>query len=98
MPDLDHAIWQRYRDSGVRVYGVHPGESAQQLADFVEQSGITFPLLADLGTRTMFEYPQGVGYPYPRDVVIDEELVVRSIRNSFDASEMDALVRGLSSE
>lgn len=80
---------------GVRVIGIHGGESAQQLANFSEQTGVSFPLLRDEGTRSQFAYPAGVNFPYPRDVVVDKNLVVRSIRNSFDVDEMDALVQRL---
>ena len=37
-------------------------------------------------------FPHGVGYPQPRDVVIDRNGVVRSIESSFDVAEMTALV------
>ena len=47
------------------------------------------------GTLSLLAFPQGVGYPYPRDVVIGKDLTVHAIRNSFDVVEMDALVERL---
>jgi len=32
-----------------------------------------------------FQFPPGVGYPFPRDVVIGKDLTVRAIKSSFDA-------------
>lgn len=82
------------------VYGLHPsGENAQQVKDFIKQTGVTFPILPDQGgTLGKFAFPPGVGYPYPRDVVIGKDLKVRSIRNSFNVDEVDALVQRLLKE
>jgi peroxiredoxin len=100
LPDIDATIYQKYKAQGVIVYGLHPsGESAQQVADFVKQTGVSFPIVADQsGTLGKFAFPPGVGYPYPRDVVIGKDLKVRSIRNSFNVDEVDALVQQLLKE
>jgi hypothetical protein len=98
LPDIESSIWQKYADQGVLVYGIHQNESPALLADFLEQTGVTFPIEADRGTLSKLAFPPGVGYPYPRDVVIGKDLVVRSIKNSFNASEMDALVQSLLAE
>jgi len=66
--------------------------------NFIEQTGITFPVVGDQGTLYDFSYPQGVGYPYPRDVVIGKDLRIRSIKNSFNVQEMDALIQTLLAE
>ena len=39
----------------------------------------------------MFNFADGVGSPFPRDVIIGREMVVRSIKNSFDIDETVAL-------
>ena len=80
------------------VYGLHGNEPAQLLADFVEQTGVTYPVLYHNGTQGKFDYAPGVGYPYPRDVVIGKDGTVRSIKNSFDIQEMDALIQQLLAE
>lgn len=60
---------------------------------------MTFPIVVDSGfTLNMVAYPAGVGYPYPRDVVIDKNLTIRAIRNSFNPSEVEALVQQLLDE
>ncbi len=81
------------------VFGLHQDEPAGLLDDFREQTGVTFPLVSDEGyTLGKIEYPSGVGYPYPRDVVIGKDGVIRSIKNSFDIDEMDALIQQLLQE
>lgn len=99
MPDLETSIWQKYKSKGVLVYGLHPNENPKQLADFIKQTGLTFPVKADIGgTLSKFAFPPGVNYPYPRDVIIDKKLKVRAIRNSFNVKEVDALVQKLLKE
>ncbi len=81
------------------VFGLQSGESAAALAAFVKQTGVTFPIVADKNyTLSKFAFPAGVGYPYPRDVVVDKNLHVRAIRNSYNAKEVEALVQKLLAE
>jgi len=82
----------------VLVYGVHNGTPPALLADFVEQTGVTYPILKDSGTLWQFDYPPGSGYPYPRDVIIDKNGVIRSIKSSFNVAEAEALVKQLLAE
>lgn len=79
------------------VFGLYRNsENPSLLSDFREQTGVTFPFVADLnGTLSLLAFPPGVGYPYPRDVVIGKDLTVHSIKNSFDVAEMDALIQQL---
>jgi len=99
LPDLETSIWAKYKNKGVLVYGLHPGENAKQLADFIKQTGITFPVKSDVaGTLSSFAFPPGVNYPYPRDVIVDKNLKVRAIRNSFNVKEVEALVKKLLAE
>jgi len=98
LSDLEHAIWRPFEGEGVLVYGLHRGESRQLLADFVEQTGVTFPIVDGRDTLSGFAFPPGVNFPYPRDVVIGKDLTVRSIRNSFNAGEMRDLVERLIAE
>ncbi len=99
LPDIDTTIHQRYASDGVLVYGIHPGDPPELVAGFVEQTGVSFPIIPDENfSRGLFSFPGGVGYPYPRDVVIGKDLTVHSIKNSFDPAEMDALVQTLLAE
>ena len=59
---------------------------------------MTFPLLPHQGTLGQFAFPPGVGYPYPRDIVVGKDGTVHSIRNSFDVDEMTALIDALLAE
>jgi peroxiredoxin len=98
LPDIEASLWQRFRDQGVLVYGLHPGDDSSLVADFIEQTGVTFPVLDGGDTVNRFTFPPGVAFPYPRDVVIDKRGRVRLIRNSFDPNEMTTLIEQLLAE
>lgn len=99
MPEIENSIWQPYKDQGILVYAIHPGDPPGQVQAFIEQTGVTYPVIMDVNTsRIDFNFSQGVGYPYPRDIVIGKDLTIHSIKNSFDVEEMDALVQRLLAE
>jgi len=98
LPDIDQSIWIPYQDDDLLVVGIHPGDDPDLLLDFVEQTGLSFPLVQDQGTRQLLSFPPGVGYPYPRDVIVGKDGVVRSIKNSFDVIEARTLIEELLAE
>lgn len=76
-----------------------PQEPGALVDDFREQTGVTFRFVPDeTFSLGQFAFPPGVAFPYPRDVVVDRDLTIRSIKNSFDADEMTALVEALLAE
>ena len=99
-PDLDASIAQAYPASDVAVLGIHPpSDPASLVDDFRQQTGVTFPLLPDVShTLGQFTFPPGVQFPYPRDVVVDKNLTIRAIKNSFDADETRELIDQLLAE
>ena len=80
------------------VYGLYEGESADLLLNFRAETGVTFPFIEGQYTLNRFAFPAGVGYPYPRDIVVGRDLTIHSIRNSFNVVEMEALVEQLLAE
>jgi peroxiredoxin len=57
-------------------------DSTDVLADFAKSKGITFPLLSDVGSKTIDAYgihdPEGNGYPHPGTFLVDKEGVIRA--------------------
>jgi peroxiredoxin len=98
LPDIETAIHQEFAGENVKVFGIHPNDPEGLVQDFIEQTGVTFPILSDQATRGRFAYPPGTNFPYPRDVVIAKDGTVRSIKNSFNAQEMQSLVQALLGE
>ena len=102
-PDIETEIWQEFRDEGVIVLGLSGGglfgrESAATINAFVEQTGVTFPILR--GDQTYFEYdvPDGTISPFPLDVIIDRDGTIRYLRHEFDGAAMADTVQRLLAE
>ncbi len=65
---------QDLADTGVQVVGVAPAnEDVATVGNFVDQTGVTFPIVwDDQSLRGQIEWPAGIS-PYPRQVVLDGE-------------------------
>ena len=98
MSDIQSTIHEAFAGQPVLVYGLHPNEPPKLLADFVEQTGLTFPIVADPGSVWQFNFSAGTPYPYPRDVIIDKNGVVRSVKATFDVDETVDLIEQLLAE
>ena len=102
-PDLETELWQKYRDQGVVVLGMSGGglfgqESAATLSAFVEQTGVTFPILREDQTYFEYDVPEGAISPFPLDVIIDRQGTIRYLRHEFDGAAMDQTIQRLLTE
>ena len=75
MPDLQ-AVQMEMRDRGVVVLGVNQGESREEVKDFAQEFGLTFPILLDQDMATGRKY--GVR-ALPTTLVIDGRGVIRQV-------------------
>lgn len=71
------------------------GESAQTLAAFTEQAGVTYPVLDHTSTSWLFSFTGNNTFPYPRDVIIDQDGVVVYLSNNYDAQGMRTVIDAL---
>ncbi len=88
LADIEDGIWQTYQDEGVLVYGIN-NESIQILRDFIEQTGITFPVI--MGNPMGYTIYGGLS-PFPRDYIIDPEGIVQYAATEFRPTEMSAII------
>ena len=89
--DIESGLWQTYRDQGVLVFGANR-ESEPVLRDFIDQTGITFPVLTD---EPSGYYLLGGLSPYPRDYIIDAEGIVQYADTEYRPTEMSAIIERL---
>ena len=79
---METAIWQEY-EGEVSVVGIINTNNQNQLNSFIEENSITFPILYDPGSPGGVQggdvydlyYLPNDGSPYPRDFIIDQELI-----------------------
>ena len=72
--------------------GLFGSESSSTLAGFVDQTGVSFPILR--GDNTYFDYadPDGAISPFPLDVIVDADGNIAYLRREFD---IDAMVMAI---
>jgi cytochrome c biogenesis protein CcmG/thiol:disulfide interchange protein DsbE len=85
--------WQRYRDSGMVLLGVDFQDTGDGARDYVRQSGLTYPTVADKDSKTALAYGiRGI----PETFLIDRSgRIVDRIIGRVDADRLAAAVRPL---
>ncbi len=82
---------EQLADQGVRVYALNVpnfGETAETVAAFKAQAGLTYPVLDHQGTSWEISFPGDNGFPYPRDAIVDQDGVIVYASNNYDAQGM----------
>jgi hypothetical protein len=72
---MEQTIWQAYRDDGVIVWGINFAESVPTIEEFIEQFGVTFPILLDPQGGAYSRYLE-IGFcviPFPLDHIVDPD-------------------------
>ena len=70
-------------------------ESPATVAQFKEQTGVTFPLLLNDTTKDLYANSDGSITPYPLDVIVDRNGTVVYLRHEFDSDAMQATIDNL---
>jgi hypothetical protein len=80
------------------VFGIDRGEGEAIVQDFVDQFGITFPILWD-PVESYVVYTdyliQGCATPFPRDFIIDQDGVVAYLSCEYDPAAMSGVIDSL---
>jgi len=93
---METAIWQNFNQDEVILVGISNTNSQSIISNFVEENGLTFPILYDSGssggvqggdTYDLYYMPND-GSPYPRDFVIDQEGIIVYANNEIDTEWM----------
>ncbi len=84
------------------VYGLvgngAPGTLDEVVLDFIEQSGVSFPVMYDAdGTYSEYDRSEATA-PYPLDVIVDPDGVVAYVAAEYDPDAMAAVIDGLLQE
>ncbi len=77
----------------MRVWGIASADQEDTVVTYVEQLGLTFPILMDPGGEVARQYEQHFPFPtaaYPQDWIIDDQGVIVYVNNAFDLAAMEA--------
>ena len=93
---METAIWQNFLSDGIQMVGISNTNNQNIINQFVEENGLTFPILFDAGssggvqggdTYDLYYMPND-GSPYPRDFVIDQDGIIAYANNEIDTEWM----------
>ncbi len=76
---------------GVNTGGLHGGDDEARIQAFIDQTGVTFPIVMD--EQQTVPYSAGIGIsPFPVDLVIDRDGVIRYLRTEYDPDALLAAI------
>ena len=75
-----------------------PGGDDTAIQAFIEQTGVTFPIVYDTAD-TYYDFDRSTATaPYPVDVIIDADGVIRYLATDYDPDAMTAVIDALLAE
>jgi len=86
---VETQIWQTFQDQDVIVFGINVDEPESTVEDFINEFGITFPVL--LGTTALqnqYELARNTVAPYPRDFIIGRDGLFAYVSDFYDPDAM----------
>ncbi len=83
---------------GLSGRGLFGSESTSTLAAFVQQTGVSFPILRNDTTYFDYANPDGAISPFPLDVIVDRQGNIAYLRHEFDAEAMVTTIERLLAE
>ena len=89
--DIEHSIWQKYKEQGVGVWGMGADDPFATLQKFQEEMGLTFPILYDEGGLVHEDYNTGknaTNSVYPQDWIVGVDGTVVYVNNVYEPEEM----------
>lgn len=93
---MEREIWNDLGAQGLVIVGLNTGglsgTDSHNIADFIAQTGVTFPIATDDG-NTFGAWAAGPAIsPFPLDVVVDRTGVVRYLTREYNAAELRAAI------
>lgn len=71
------------------------GETQALIQAFIDQTGVTFPIVQDAQGFSQWESSPGIS-PFPFDIVVDKNGVIKQMYREYDATALeDAIVSEL---
>lgn len=106
MPDTEINFWQKYRDDGLKVIAIDANSldvgNIAGLTEYVEYLGPpTFPIATEAagqGTYTEVTAVYEGSNPFPVNIIVDKQGIIRYIAREFDPFTMDGIIQQLLAE
>jgi peroxiredoxin len=97
LPDTEERIWMRYKDRGLKVVALNPRESTSEIGrvqTYCDNIRVSFPLgieePASTYTAVTSNFPGP--NPFPVDVIVGKDGIVRYATHEYDPDAMVAVI------
>lgn len=103
LPDIEERFWQTYGNQGLQIIALNPRESTDQIGQVAEYAanlrvtfalGIEEPASTYAAVTANFQGPN----PFPVDVIVDKNGIIRYASHEYDPDAMAALIEQLLAE
>jgi hypothetical protein len=106
LPDIQNQFADVYGPQGLEVVAMDPDsddyESPESVADFKAIHGLTIPVLVqETAVTPTYSTIEGIydgANPYPVDILVDKQGIIRYVAREYDPVTMDDLVQDLLAE
>jgi len=83
-------------DQGFLIIGVNPGglgggETEDDVAAFLDQTGISFPVAWDDNSYSSFAWPDSIS-PFPREALVGRDGTIRYLASEYHAEALQSAV------
>jgi hypothetical protein len=100
---MEQRFWQRYQDEGLVMLGIDPDDddymSLSEVENFCSTLGVSYPVgVEDTMTYELFSGAfEGVN-PYPVDVLVDKQGIIRYVAREYDPAAIQQMIEVLLAE
>jgi peroxiredoxin len=100
---MEQRFWQAYADEDIVMLGIDPDEEdytqLPEVEAFCETLGITYPIgIEESMTYEMFGSAFEGTNPYPVDVIVDKQGIIRYVAREYDPVAMQRVLDELLAE
>ena len=106
MPDIQEQFVEEYGPQGLEVVAIDPDaddyNNPGAVAAFVANQGVTFPVMVqETAITPTYSTIEGIydgANPYPVDILIDKQGIIRYISREYDPVAIDDMIQLLLAE
>jgi peroxiredoxin len=100
---MEQRFWRQYQDEGLVMLGIDPDDDdymqLSEVENFCSTLGVTYPVgVEDTMTYEMFGSAYAGVNPYPVDVLVDKQGIIRYVAREYDPAAMQEMIEELLAE
>ncbi len=100
---MEQRFWQEYQSQGLVMVGIDPDSDdytqTAEVEDFCDTLGVTYPVgVEETDTYQLLRENFDGTNPYPVDVIVDKQGIIRYVAREYDPAAMEAVILELLAE